>query len=149
MGDVELTGNPRVQQGLNTHVATSPDTVMILNEAGQLTTHGPSRTEIRQEPKAEPKTPQAVIGEPCRQPRRHVCRSATKPVEHENVLATEQLVKIYGGRAVVNGIDINVRAGEIVGLARPERRRQDDELLHDRWARPAEQRPRHFLRRRT
>ncbi len=35
------------------------------------------------------------------------------------VLETEQLVKIYGGRAVVNGIDINVRAGEIVGLLGP------------------------------
>jgi len=55
-GRFELTGNPRVQQGLNTHVATSPDTIMILNEAGQLETHGPSRTEIRQEPNAE-KTP--------------------------------------------------------------------------------------------
>ena len=52
-GNFELSGNPRVQQGLNTHVATSPDTVMILNEAGQLQTTGPSRTEIRQAPKAE------------------------------------------------------------------------------------------------
>lgn len=51
-GRFELTGNPRVQQGLNTHVATSPDTVMILNEVGQLETHGPSRTEIRQDPNA-------------------------------------------------------------------------------------------------
>jgi lipopolysaccharide transport protein LptA len=52
-GNFELTGNPRVQQGLNTHVATSPETVMILNEDGQLQTKGPSRTEIRQQPKAE------------------------------------------------------------------------------------------------
>lgn len=52
-GNFELTGNPRVQQGMNTHVATSPDTVMILNEAGQLQTNGPSRTEIRQAPKPE------------------------------------------------------------------------------------------------
>ena len=52
-GNFELTGNPRVQQGLNTHVATSPDTVMVLNEIGQLQTKGPSRTEIRQEPKSE------------------------------------------------------------------------------------------------
>jgi lipopolysaccharide transport protein LptA len=52
-GNFELTGNPRVQQGLNTHVATSPDTVMILNEAGQLQTTGPSRTEIRQAPKTD------------------------------------------------------------------------------------------------
>jgi lipopolysaccharide transport protein LptA len=56
-GRFELTGNPRVQQGLNTHVATSPDTVMILNEAGQLETYGPSRTEIRQDPKTASPTP--------------------------------------------------------------------------------------------
>src|SRR5438105_5594322 len=42
-GDVELKGTPRVQQGENTHVATSPDTIMIINQNGQLTTHGPSR----------------------------------------------------------------------------------------------------------
>lgn len=47
--DVELRGTPRVQQGVNMHVATSPETVMIINESGQLTTHGPSRTEIHQE----------------------------------------------------------------------------------------------------
>jgi lipopolysaccharide transport protein LptA len=52
-GNFELTGNPRVQQGLNTHVATSPDTVMVLNEKGELQTNGPSRTEIRQPPKSE------------------------------------------------------------------------------------------------
>jgi lipopolysaccharide transport protein LptA len=52
-GDVELTGDPRVQQGLNTHVATSAETVMVINQNGQLTTHGSSRTEIRQEPKDE------------------------------------------------------------------------------------------------
>lgn len=50
-GNVVLTGTPRVQQGLDTHIATSPDTVMILNQDGHLTTHGPSRTEIRQENK--------------------------------------------------------------------------------------------------
>lgn len=50
-GNVEMTGSPRVQQGPNSHVATSADTVMILNQSGQLTTHGSSRTEIRQEPK--------------------------------------------------------------------------------------------------
>src|SRR5262245_37811110 len=50
-GDVELRGTPRVQEGPNMHVATSPDTVMIINQNSQLTTHGPSRTEIRQQPK--------------------------------------------------------------------------------------------------
>jgi lipopolysaccharide transport protein LptA len=52
-GNVELTGMPKVQQGLNMHIATSADTVMVINQDGQLNTHGPSRTEIRQEPKDE------------------------------------------------------------------------------------------------
>ena len=63
-GDVELTGTPRVQEGMNMHVATSPDTVMIINQNNQLTTHGPSRTEIRQPPKEETKgetTPSAAV----------------------------------------------------------------------------------------
>ena len=42
-----------------------------------------------------------------------------KPVEKEYVLVTEQLVKMYGGRAVVNGVDFKVRGGEIVGLLGP------------------------------
>ncbi|MEP6809865.1 MAG: LptA/OstA family protein [Chthoniobacterales bacterium] len=54
-GNVELSGTPRVQSGLNTHVATSPETVMVINQSGQLTTRGPSRTEIRQEPSPDPK----------------------------------------------------------------------------------------------
>src|SRR5205814_6148181 len=36
-----------------------------------------------------------------------------------DVLSTRELVKIYGGRAVVNGINVSVRAGEIVGLLGP------------------------------
>lgn len=52
-GDVELRGTPRVQEGVNTHIATSQDTVMVVNQNGQLTTRGPSRTEIRQEPKTD------------------------------------------------------------------------------------------------
>src|SRR5256886_14056939 len=39
--------------------------------------------------------------------------------EFDNVLSTEQLVKVYGGRAVVDGIDLNVSASEIVGLLGP------------------------------
>jgi lipopolysaccharide export system protein LptA len=54
-GDVELRGTPRVQEGLNMHVATSPDTVMVINQNSQLTTHGPSRTEIRQQPSEQKK----------------------------------------------------------------------------------------------
>ncbi|MCS7008724.1 MAG: hypothetical protein NZL93_02145, partial [Chthoniobacterales bacterium] len=36
-----------------------------------------------------------------------------------SLLRTEQLVKIYGGRPVVNGVDIHVRSGEVVGLLGP------------------------------
>ena len=53
-GDVELEGTPRVQEGPNLHVATSPDTVMVISQNSQLHTHGPSRTEIVQQPKPEP-----------------------------------------------------------------------------------------------
>ena len=35
------------------------------------------------------------------------------------LLRTEGLVKIYNGRRVVNGVDINVKSGEIVGLLGP------------------------------
>ncbi len=52
-GNVELTGMPKVQQGFNMHIATSAETVMVINQDGHLNTHGPSRTEIRQEPKQE------------------------------------------------------------------------------------------------
>jgi lipopolysaccharide transport protein LptA len=54
-GDVELRGTPRVQEGANMHVATSPDTVMVINQNSQLSTHGPSRTEIHQQPDGEKK----------------------------------------------------------------------------------------------
>jgi lipopolysaccharide transport protein LptA len=52
-GDVELVGTPRVQEGPNLHVATSPDTVMVISQNSQLRTHGPSRTEIVQQPKED------------------------------------------------------------------------------------------------
>src|SRR5215471_20838938 len=52
-GDVELIGTPRVQEGPNLHVATNPDTVMVISQNSQLRTHGPSRTEIVQQPKEE------------------------------------------------------------------------------------------------
>jgi len=60
-GDMELRGTPRVQEGINTHMATSPDTVMIINQNGELKTNGPSRTEIRQPPETAPSpTPSAT-----------------------------------------------------------------------------------------
>src|SRR5438046_3981737 len=45
--------------------------------------------------------------------------SSPPAAKTENVLTTDQLVKIYGGRAVVDGVNLNVRAGEIVGLLGP------------------------------
>jgi lipopolysaccharide transport protein LptA len=54
-GDVELVGTPRVQEGQNLHVATSPDTVMVIGQNSQLRTHGPSRTQIVQQPSEEKK----------------------------------------------------------------------------------------------
>jgi lipopolysaccharide transport protein LptA len=54
-GDVELVGTPRVQEGQNLHVATSPDTVMVISQNSQLRTHGPSRTQIVQQPNQEKK----------------------------------------------------------------------------------------------
>jgi lipopolysaccharide export system ATP-binding protein len=41
-------------------------------------------------------------------------RAKTSPL-----LRTDQLVKVYGGRAVVNGVDIEVSRGEVVGLLGP------------------------------
>ncbi len=39
--------------------------------------------------------------------------------ENDFLLHTHELVKVYDGRAVVNGVDINVRPGEVVGLLGP------------------------------
>jgi len=43
----------------------------------------------------------------------------TLPRQEPPVLRTEKLVKTYGGRNVVNGVDIHCRRGEIVGLLGP------------------------------
>lgn len=45
-GLMTLTGSPEIQQGINRHISTSPDTRMILNRDGRATTEGPSRTVI-------------------------------------------------------------------------------------------------------
>ena len=46
-------------------------------------------------------------------------RQPEAPALTAPVLRTEGLVKIYDGRRVVNGVDINCRKGEIVGLLGP------------------------------
>ena len=48
-----------------------------------------------------------------------IVADSPRPAVGEHVLRTEKLVKIYSGRAVVNGVDINCRRGEIVGLLGP------------------------------
>ncbi len=45
-GDITLTVAPQIQQGINNHVAATPETVMILNRQGRLDTIGKSRTTI-------------------------------------------------------------------------------------------------------
>lgn len=69
--------------------------------------------------KAEPATvaqsPQTPPGE-----RTFVREESREPVDQKELLLdTHGLVKIYDGRTVVNGVDINVRPGEIVGLLGP------------------------------
>src|SRR3954447_7182780 len=44
---------------------------------------------------------------------------STSAAKGPPVLSTDQLVKIYGGRSVVDGINLSVKAGEIVGLLGP------------------------------
>ena len=46
-------------------------------------------------------------------------RSAPGSTPAAPVLQTDKLVKVYDGRAVVNGVDINVKPGEVVGLLGP------------------------------
>lgn len=45
--------------------------------------------------------------------------TASSAKHSEQLLRTEKLVKVYGGRAVVNGVDIHLKKGEIVGLLGP------------------------------
>lgn len=55
-GDVILTGWPRVSQGVDTQIATSRETVMIMNKDGRtMKTHGPSHS-VLQEQEAPKKT---------------------------------------------------------------------------------------------
>jgi len=44
---------------------------------------------------------------------------AVQDSQETPILWTEKLVKVYGGRAVVNGVDIKIRPGEIVGVLGP------------------------------
>ncbi|MCB1231393.1 MAG: LPS export ABC transporter ATP-binding protein [Verrucomicrobiae bacterium] len=59
--------------------------------------------------------PDAPTAETARQP----APAPEREFGNEMLLQTHGLVKVYDGRAVVNGVDINVRPGEIVGLLGP------------------------------
>ena len=52
-GDMVLHGWPSVEQNGNTHVATSPSTVMTLHRDNSMTTVGSTRTVIKQQPKED------------------------------------------------------------------------------------------------
>ncbi|HEX4086591.1 MAG TPA: hypothetical protein VHY22_16885 [Chthoniobacteraceae bacterium] len=53
-GDIKLTGWPRVSQGINTQVATSPKTIMIMNRDGRtMRTIGPSHSVIEEQQPAK------------------------------------------------------------------------------------------------
>ena len=54
-GNVELRGTPRVQSGMNMHVATSPDTVMVINQTGQLVTKVPVARKFDRNRKRQPR----------------------------------------------------------------------------------------------
>src|SRR5437867_3020977 len=47
------------------------------------------------------------------------CGTMTEVANNQVLLHTEGLVKIYGGRRVVDGVDINVKRSEVVGLLGP------------------------------
>jgi lipopolysaccharide assembly outer membrane protein LptD (OstA) len=53
-GEVTLRGWPQLQQGISTHIATSQQTVMVLDRAGHLQTTGPSITRIQDQPDPSP-----------------------------------------------------------------------------------------------
>ena len=65
---------------------------------------------------------------------------------HVSLLKVRGLVKSYGRRRVVDGVDFEVDPGEIVGLLGPQRRRQDDHLPHDLRHDRSRRRPRHARR---
>ena len=59
-------------------------------------------------------------------------------------LEARRLVKRFGRRVVVKGVDIRVASGEIVGLLGPKRRRQNDLFPDDRRAASSRPRARSF-----
>jgi lipopolysaccharide export system protein LptA len=70
-GEVVLTGWPRVSQGINTQIATSPETYMIMyRDSKKMRTIGPSRVTIQQEdqPKKTGTSSASPDGSPAQSP---------------------------------------------------------------------------------
>ncbi|MGV3664357.1 MAG: LPS export ABC transporter ATP-binding protein [Prosthecobacter sp.] len=61
----------------------------------------------------------SVVDEAAPAPQGFQAPDTTDDTEQSILLHTEGLKKIYDGRAVVNGVDIEVKTGEIVGLLGP------------------------------
>ena len=95
-----------------------------------MTLHNPDSTPVESvssDPFAQPADSTFEVSEPLAQPRRMPPplpppgSMATRPAPaagepSSSLIQTRGLVKQYGGRRVVNGVDIHVGAGEVVGL---------------------------------
>ena len=68
----------------------------------------------------------------CPMPTRPTRRARRSPMSRLEALG---VAKRYRLRQVVKDLSLSIESGEVVGLARSERRRQDDGVLHDRGAR--------------
>ena len=70
-------------------------------------------------PRARPASSRRVPAEPVQTESPAPRSRARSGTGDQFLLYTEQLRKVYDGRAVVNGVDVTVRPGEIVGLLGP------------------------------
>lgn len=79
----------------------------------------PAVAAPRSQPVATPATAQAAPTQTPSSGDSPFADGRGKPTSDKLLLDTHGLIKIYDGRTVVNGVDINVRPGEIVGLLGP------------------------------